>query len=342
MNTATATLVYLLSHWRGCLHALLTVPHCIPPLHITAFACRHITFAFTDHLSQFALQSLHPVHHLIMSALTSIVAQQVATKPQLPLLSRSMSTTSVVNTPTYISQAQRSPPYFSQNLEEEKLTSMYSSTEAALHYPAAAEPQPQPPQRHHPYQQTLHTPPTPPMPALPAPHTMTPPAQGQQLPSLSSILDPNLTAHPTRTASDSPKLMYPSNGSFGSNGSALISPLTGPPSTLSMQTSIMASGRSSPSSPIHLHRCRWRHCTKTFTGPEQLYQHLCDDHVGRHARGNLCLECRWEDCQTVTNKRDHITSHLRVHVPLTPLRCDRFVSAPQRYTRANTEIFVVA
>ncbi|KAI9595212.1 hypothetical protein BDF19DRAFT_341046, partial [Syncephalis fuscata] len=54
---------------------------------------------------------------------------------------------------------------------------------------------------------------------------------------------------------------------------------------------------------------------------ETLYQHLCDDHVGRHARGNLCLTCRWEDCQTSTNKRDHITSHLRVHVPLTPLRC---------------------
>ena len=57
--------------------------------------------------------------------------------------------------------------------------------------------------------------------------------------------------------------------------------------------------------------CRWQGCSKTYEDPEDLYVHLCNDHVGRKSTNNLCLTCRWEDCDVTCAKRDHITSHLR-------------------------------
>jgi uncharacterized Zn-finger protein len=36
----------------------------------------------------------------------------------------------------------------------------------------------------------------------------------------------------------------------------------------------------------------------------------------------LNLTCQWGNCRTTTVKRDHITSHIRVHVPLKPHKCD--------------------
>lgn len=68
--------------------------------------------------------------------------------------------------------------------------------------------------------------------------------------------------------------------------------------------------------------CLWDQCFRTFDDPELLYGHLAHDHVGRKSTGNLCLSCHWDKCEVVTTKRDHITSHLRVHVPLKPHVCE--------------------
>ncbi|RUP47462.1 hypothetical protein BC936DRAFT_145708 [Jimgerdemannia flammicorona] len=68
--------------------------------------------------------------------------------------------------------------------------------------------------------------------------------------------------------------------------------------------------------------CLWDHCFKTYDDPEQLYMHMTNDHVGRKSTNNLCLTCHWEKCDYTTAKRDHITSHLRVHVPLKPFACE--------------------
>ncbi|KAI8976925.1 hypothetical protein BDB01DRAFT_764297 [Pilobolus umbonatus] len=67
--------------------------------------------------------------------------------------------------------------------------------------------------------------------------------------------------------------------------------------------------------------CKWYMCFSVFDDPEKLYEHLTLEHVGRKATGNLCLTCCWEDCGTEVIKRDHLTSHLRVHVPLKPYGC---------------------
>ncbi|EGV62596.1 hypothetical protein CANTEDRAFT_115107 [Yamadazyma tenuis ATCC 10573] len=69
-------------------------------------------------------------------------------------------------------------------------------------------------------------------------------------------------------------------------------------------------------------RCLWNQCTNVYDTPEILYDHLCDDHVGRKSSNNLSLTCYWDNCLTKTIKRDHITSHLRVHVPLKPFHCE--------------------
>lgn len=68
--------------------------------------------------------------------------------------------------------------------------------------------------------------------------------------------------------------------------------------------------------------CRWKDCNVMTDTPELLYDHLCDAHVGRKSKNNLSLTCHWENCGISTVKRDHITSHLRVHVPLKPYHCE--------------------
>ncbi|ODQ79101.1 hypothetical protein BABINDRAFT_176675 [Babjeviella inositovora NRRL Y-12698] len=68
--------------------------------------------------------------------------------------------------------------------------------------------------------------------------------------------------------------------------------------------------------------CKWIDCKLLFADGSDLYNHLCDDHIGRKSLQNLSLVCHWGTCQVSTVKRDHITSHLRVHVPWKPYACD--------------------
>ncbi|KAF9324200.1 hypothetical protein BG006_000772 [Podila minutissima] len=69
--------------------------------------------------------------------------------------------------------------------------------------------------------------------------------------------------------------------------------------------------------------CQWDSCFKNFDDAEALYEHLRDEHVGRKAQHNLCLTCKWGKCTVGTfGKRDHITSHLRVHVSSKPYTCE--------------------
>ena len=68
--------------------------------------------------------------------------------------------------------------------------------------------------------------------------------------------------------------------------------------------------------------CQWQNCGERLPSAEQLYDHVCERHVGRKSTNNLNLTCQWGNCRTTTVKRDHITSHIRVHVPLKPHKCD--------------------
>ncbi|KAF9654440.1 hypothetical protein BDM02DRAFT_154660 [Thelephora ganbajun] len=68
--------------------------------------------------------------------------------------------------------------------------------------------------------------------------------------------------------------------------------------------------------------CLWVDCSRSYSDAELLYSHLCNDHIGRKSTNNLCLTCKWKDCGATCAKRDHITSHLRVHTPLKPHACE--------------------
>ncbi|KAF7930219.1 hypothetical protein BELL_0040g00050 [Botrytis elliptica] len=68
--------------------------------------------------------------------------------------------------------------------------------------------------------------------------------------------------------------------------------------------------------------CQWEKCSERCPTPESLFEHICEKHVGRKSTNNLNLTCGWNSCRTTTVKRDHITSHIRVHVPLKPHKCE--------------------
>lgn len=76
------------------------------------------------------------------------------------------------------------------------------------------------------------------------------------------------------------------------------------------------------SSTIDSLTCQWLNCGERHQSPEALYEHVCERHVGRKSTNNLNLTCHWGSCRVTTVKRDHITSHIRVHVPLKPHKCD--------------------
>ncbi|KIW73951.1 hypothetical protein PV04_02026 [Phialophora macrospora] len=69
-------------------------------------------------------------------------------------------------------------------------------------------------------------------------------------------------------------------------------------------------------------QCQWQGCGERCATAENLYEHVCERHVGRKSTNNLNLTCAWGQCRTTTVKRDHITSHIRVHVPLKPHKCE--------------------
>ncbi|KAL4926234.1 putative C2H2 transcription factor PacC [Aspergillus undulatus] len=135
-----------------------------------------------------------------------------------------------------------------------------------------------------------------------------PPAQEQpttQQPAaqVSSVATPSVTATAAAAtaAVASPQV----------NGNAATSPVAP-----------ASNSASNASRPVEELACMWQGCSEKLPTPESLYEHVCERHVGRKSTNNLNLTCQWGSCRTTTVKRDHITSHIRVHVPLKPHKCD--------------------
>jgi hypothetical protein len=113
----------------------------------------------------------------------------------------------------------------------------------------------------------------------------------------------------------------------------LNSPQPGPSPNM---TSVSLEGQNSLNSFIsHIHaiptdtsinemstyHCQWRGCTEEFHDPAVLMHHVSEEHIGRRALGHLNLRCEWGDCEVTARKRDHIISHIRLHIPYWPLAC---------------------
>ncbi|RBR25828.1 uncharacterized protein FIESC28_01321 [Fusarium coffeatum] len=106
-----------------------------------------------------------------------------------------------------------------------------------------------------------------------------------------------------------------------SSGSASNDSKSVTPAPSATSNTSQSSGAASTSNDDNL-ICRWNACNQKFPAPEALYEHICERHVGRKSTNNLNLTCQWNSCRTTTVKRDHITSHIRVHVPLKPHKCE--------------------
>ncbi|BGP39134.1 hypothetical protein JCM10449v2_003072 [Rhodotorula kratochvilovae] len=68
--------------------------------------------------------------------------------------------------------------------------------------------------------------------------------------------------------------------------------------------------------------CHWLECLTQFDTAEDLFNHVCSQHIGRKSAGTLSLECKWTGCRAKASKRDHLTSHCRVHIALKPHVCN--------------------
>ena len=86
------------------------------------------------------------------------------------------------------------------------------------------------------------------------------------------------------------------------------------------------------SGPNQTLRCHWAGCKEMFHTYESLYDHAGEAHIGRKRQGNLCLDCNWEGCKAKFFKRDHIMSHLKVHIPMKAFKCSK---CPKAFKRAQ-------
>ncbi|SNX86159.1 probable Transcription factor pacC [Melanopsichium pennsylvanicum] len=136
---------------------------------------------------------------------------------------------------------------------------------------------------------------------------------------MSNHLSPASVSEHSSYAASSSHLGASPAPSHHSTATSFSSSSPSPSSKMNANISDTAEFESLAAKPI---TCRWDDCGKVFYDPEVVYMHLCDDHVGRKSTNNLCLTCKWEGCDVSCAKRDHITSHIRVHTPLKPHNCD--------------------
>ncbi|KAG9241080.1 hypothetical protein BJ878DRAFT_522532 [Calycina marina] len=68
-------------------------------------------------------------------------------------------------------------------------------------------------------------------------------------------------------------------------------------------------------------RCRWGTCYEQCSNGEALFKHLCEQHIGRTATNNLDPICKWLQCKIRTRKREHMTSHILVHISFQSYVC---------------------
>lgn len=135
---------------------------------------------------------------------------------------------------------------------------------------------------------------------------------GYAIPSLGSVLDFNLPNYSNTLPQ--PKVLIPEVGS-GLHTGALPGFGVEAPRKLKYLRKNRDDDHNGPLA------CKWGDCKEYFENAEALYNHMCDEHVGRKSNRNLNLNCDWDGCKVQTVKRDHITSHIRVHIPLKPFVC---------------------
>ena len=57
--------------------------------------------------------------------------------------------------------------------------------------------------------------------------------------------------------------------------------------------------------------CEWWKCLRTFTNPNDCYNHCRKVHVIQDTR-----KCQWKDCRMTSSTRCNLTNHLLTHIPV--------------------------
>lgn len=144
----------------------------------------------------------------------------------------------------------------------------------------------------------------------------------------------------TRHASTTPNIVTVGTEKAASSEATAISTASAP---TTVRAATAAVSRPSTDRGGQQLPCRWVGCSENFPTAKALYvsssiafsdrwfpkiltlvatqEHVCECHVGRKSTNNLNLTCQWGVCRTNTAKRDHLKSHIQVHVPFKPHKC---------------------
>jgi hypothetical protein len=112
-------------------------------------------------------------------------------------------------------------------------------------------------------------------------------------------------------SNQNPHSRSPNSGSASASSVEPITPEAQPNHPIPVSNTTTTTNMDSNAAAEDTIQCKWKGCDHVAPSPDQLYDHLCNVHVGRKSTNNLCLTCGWEGCGVKCVKRDHITSHLR-------------------------------
>ncbi|XBW38297.1 hypothetical protein QEN19_003886 [Hanseniaspora menglaensis] len=122
-----------------------------------------------------------------------------------------------------------------------------------------------------------------------------------------------------------------SNSAYSASGELFTQPIV---SKVDFEPSnIKASDRSNSNDGNIPVTCLWKNCNIVLPDAKLLLHHIREDHIGRRHAAEHKYRCEWGDCQhAVAYKRDHLVSHVMVHIPLRNFACS---SCEKKFKRSH-------
>lgn len=79
--------------------------------------------------------------------------------------------------------------------------------------------------------------------------------------------------------------------------------------------------------------CKWENCLTVFMNCELLHKHVGEAHALKQKIDDFEYSCKWGACNKATfKKREHLLSHLMVHIPLKRFKC---ITCQKKFKRSH-------
>lgn len=79
--------------------------------------------------------------------------------------------------------------------------------------------------------------------------------------------------------------------------------------------------------------CKWENCLTVFMNSELLHKHVGETHALKQRSDDREYSCKWGACNKATfKKREHLLSHLMVHIPLKRFKC---ITCQKKFKRSH-------